>query len=258
MKANDFKQGLKTKYIGQNIVYVEEVDSTNNLAKKSEAKHGTVFIADRQTKGKGRLGREWVSENDGLWMSVCLTENIPSSNVSSITLICGIAVCRALNRLCNINTMIKWPNDIVINGKKLTGILVEAVTEAGSVTKVVAGIGINVSADNFPGELKAKATSLLIETGNTYKREDVARAVFEELEHYYNRFIHGGMEDILREYESLCANIGKQIAIIKGEEEINGFARGISENGGLVVEINGELTEICSGEVSVRGIYGYV
>ncbi len=212
--------------------------------------HGTLFIADRQTAGKGRLGRTWESEkSSGIYMSLLLKPQITPENAAQITLIAGMAVCRALGNV----SKIKWPNDVVIGTKKVSGILTELSSGC-----VICGIGINVNTKEFSAELCEKATSLFIETNKKQSIEKITADVINEFMPLYNKFIKDGFSSLCAEYKSLCVNLGKEVSVIQNNTELRGVASDISPDGGLVVKTDTGEVLITSGEVSVRGIYGYI
>ena len=249
-------EDLNTKFIGKKIIWTKETISTNTDAKNSGECDGTVFITDFQTGGKGRLGRQWVSPpKTALMMSILLKPKKKIEYLQCVTLCAGLAVCNAVNSLCNLKSLIKWPNDIVIGTKKVCGILAEAVTDNGKISSVAVGIGINVTTDTFPADISYKATSLLLETGITYKREALAKAVLTEFEKYYKKLLSGNLDEIIKEYEKSCVNIGRESVFSSKDGEINGKAVGISESGELLISLNGKITSVSSGEVSVNGIY---
>ncbi len=253
---NKIKNDLKTKLIGRHIVYFEETDSTNDLAKRnSHLDNGTVFIADTQTRGKGRLGREWVSgKGMGVWLSILLKPQIPIDEVSKITLVAGVAACEAIGY----GAKIKYPNDIVIGTKKVCGILTECSQSADGESYIVCGIGINVNQESFGGELKNKATSLYEITKQHLKREDIIRKLLEEFEKAYNVFLKSGFWGIAPKYKNNCINIGREIKATYQNKEVFGKCTDITNDGEIVVETQNGVLKINSGEVSVRGIYGYV
>lgn len=253
---NGIKIGLDTEFIGQNIFYYNETDSTNNRAKEEHtAPDGSLFIAEIQNYGKGRLGRSWEAPAGvGIWMSLLLKPKLSPADVTQITLIAGLAVCRGLEH----SAKIKWPNDIVINGRKVCGILAEMSAEINMVNYVVCGIGINVNIPSFDGELAKKATSLLIETGKNHTRTQIIQRVLTEFEVLYIDFLQNGLKNILPEYKALCITLNRDVQVIYKHETIIAKAVDIDENGSLIVEKDGERIIVSSGEVSVRGIYGYV
>lgn len=250
------KNGLNTKFIGQNVFVYSETDSTNNRAKAEHtAPDGSLFIAEIQNHGKGRLGRGWEAPSGvGIWMSLLLKPELSPSDITQITLIAGLAVCRGLGY----NAKIKWPNDIVIGSKKVCGILAEMSAEINMVNFVVCGIGINVNIPSFDGELANKATSILIETGEKHNRAQIVQRVLTEFEILYTDFLQNGLKNILSEYKNLCVTLNREVQVVYKHETITATAVDIDENGSLVIEKNGERITVNSGEVSVRGIYGYI
>lgn len=256
---------LHTKYMGRNIVHFETIDSTNTKAKELAAEGqpgGTVIISEEQTQGKGRLGRNWTSpKNKGIWMSIILRPDIDPIKVCMVTQVAAAAVVKAIEEI-GIEGYIKWPNDIVVQGKKVCGILTEMSGELDKVNYVILGIGINVNLEkrNFSGELKDIATSLKIEKGKSINRKDLVAKILNNFENLYESFVkQGDIEkslDICRERSIL---LGKKIQIILRNEVIKAKAITIDEEGRLVVRgQDGKEEKIISGEVSIRGMYGYV
>lgn len=256
LTEDGIKSGLKTDFIGHSVYVYDVTDSTNNRAKEcSSAPDGSLFIADVQTGGKGRLGRSWASPSGtGIWMSLLLKPRISLADISQITLVAGLAVCRAIGN----GAVIKWPNDIVIGTKKVCGILTEMSAEINMVNYVVCGIGINVNTAGFDDELSEKATSLLIETGETLNRAETVSAVLNEFESLYTDFLENGLKNILPEYKSLCVTLNRKVKVTYQGEVFTAKAADIDNTGSLVIERGGEKITVNSGEVSVRGIYGYI
>lgn len=246
------------------VVCYEETDSTNTRAKllaEEGAGEGTLIVAERQYAGKGRRGRSWVSPaGAGIWMSMILRPDIAPSKASMLTLVAALGVCEGLRRAANLSTEIKWPNDLVLNKKKICGILTEMSTEMESIQYVVVGIGINVNIEEFPEELSRTATSLYLETKVKYKRAPLIGAVTACLEEYYRKFLAAGDLSALKEdYENLLAGRNGQVAVLAPSGTYQGICRGINREGELLVEReSGEIARVLSGEVSVRGIYGYI
>lgn len=260
-KNTDYKKiKPNTDFIAQNVVYYKTVDSTNNAAKNTDCKEGTLFLAETQTKGKGRMGRQWVSERGcGIWMSIVLMPPIKAEHINQLTLVTGLAVCETLTELCKLPFKIKWPNDIVIEGKKVCGILVEGIAENGKPVKVIDGIGINVNRKKFTAELADKATSLYMLTGKKADRAKIINKFAEIFENYYKEFLNNGIINIMEKYKALCITLNSEITAIKDGKKIDAVAVGITDNGELTVKKeDGTTLNINSGEVSVRGIYGYI
>ena len=261
----ELEGSIKTSWAGKNLICLEETDSTNNVIKKAAeegAPHGTLAVAETQTGGKGRLGRSWVSpRGSGIWMSILLRpDKLPPYRASMLTLVCALAVAEGIREVTGLPAGIKWPNDIVVNGKKAVGILTEMSAEMESIHYVVAGIGINCNIREFPEEIRATATSLFLELGEPVKRSAVVGAVMKALEKYYGVFMENGdMEKLCPVYNEMLANRGRQVRVLAPGKEYTGTALGIDPAGALLVEReDGTVSSVISGEVSVRGIYGYV
>lgn len=254
---------LTTKYIGRNFIHFDEVDSTNVQCRRACSNNpieGMVVAAEEQTSGRGRLGRSWISpKGTGIWMSIVLKPNISPMVAPRTTLIGAAAVYTALKEM-GISVGIKWPNDIVINGKKICGILTEMNAEIERVNYVIMGIGINVNMESFPDELKEKATSLKNELGNEVDRKKLVANILNNFEVFYEEFKNTG--DISRVIE-ICKEgsllINKEVRVINGNNEVICTVIDIDDEGELIVKHkDGTIKRVISGEVSVRGIYGYV
>lgn len=261
LNPQNIYHNLKTDMIGKNIIHFEILDSTNDYLKNigNDVPEGTVVISEEQTKGKGRLGRQWNSKSrEGIWMSIILKPDIIPYKAPFITLIAGASIVKALNNL-KVETKIKWPNDIIINNKKVSGILTELSAEVERINYVVVGIGINVKNLDFDKELEEKATSLYKE--NYYlSRIDIISQVLYEFEKLYNEYIENDNREttlkICREYSAI---INKDIYVFKGDEKELVKCIDINDDGNLIVrDSNNEEKEIISGEVSIRGVKGYV
>lgn len=257
--AAEIKSSLNAGLIGNQIYFKREVDSTNNEAKRnSAAPDGSVFIAELQTDGKGRVGRKWVSRaGDGIWMSILLKPSLAPYEVSIITLAAGLAVSEALADL-GLLTGIKWPNDVVAEGRKLCGILTELSAEIDALNYLVVGIGINVNTEHFDGEFAGHATSMYLETGKKYRRADLAARVMVCFEYRYRQLLSGEREKMIADYEKHCLTVGRMVRVLGRGEPFEALGVGINTQGELIVEKDGEKMVLNSGEVSVRGIYGYI
>lgn len=260
----EVKEYLTTKKIGRCIMHYDSIDSTNEKAKNIAlgAEHGTVVISEEQTSGKGRLGRSFVSpKGEGIWMSVILKPDIEPMKVSIITQIGAAAVNKALSSI-NIDSAIKWPNDIVLNGKKVCGILTEMSCELTMVNFVVLGIGINVNLDekSFGEEVINTATSLKIEMNEKVNRQKLAAKVLNYFEELYEAYV---LKDDITGTIKICkeksALIGKDIRVIRRGVNYPAKALDLDKDGSLIVEYeNGETERLISGEVSIRGKKNYV
>lgn len=262
---NEIKGLMNTKLIGKEIIFLESVDSTNNYAKKmgeGEFQEGTLIIAEEQTAGRGRLGREWISpKGKGIWMTIMLKPDIKPEQAAQITLIAAFAVVLGIKNICNIDAMIKWPNDVVVNGKKLCGILTEMGAEIDRINYLIAGIGINANIDekDFADSGLNIATSIKIQKGRDIDRKLLISDIIKNFEELYINFIEkGSIEYIIKDYKKVSATLGKDVRILEKGEEWHGLALDINNQGHLIVKMDdGTIKEISSGEVSVRGIYEY-
>ncbi len=255
----EIKEVCNTTKIAKEVYFYEQTDSTNNcirkLAKEGK-KEGVVAVAEIQTAGKGRRGKGWQSpKGTGIWMSMLLTPNITPPEAPVLTLLAGLAVCRAIRQQTGLTAMIKWPNDILISNKKICGILTELYAEMDSVHFVITGIGINVNTEVFPDELQKTATSLKIEKGESISRKNMIKAVIEEFEKIYLQYEKEcSFLPFREEYKKYCINIGKELQILSKQPFI---AKGvdITEQGELLVQKQtGEKVVVFSGEVSIRNM----
>ncbi len=245
-------------------IHFESIDSTNDkireLAKQGEHE-GIYASADEQTAGKGRRGRVWESRpRDSVATSLLLKPSLPIEKIPTITTLSAIAVVRTVKRLADIDCQIKWPNDVVINGKKVCGILCET-EPADDGIYVIVGIGINVHNEKFAGEISATATSIDLEKNDTraVHRRDVVHVLWEEFSRLYDVFLEtGDLSNLKAEYESMLVNKNQTIYIEENGKISVAIARGVSNDGSLLVEENGTVRAVNTGEVSVRGVYGYV
>ena len=255
---------LKTEWAGGRTVYFDATDSTNAQAKRlaeAHAPHGTLVVSDRQDGGKGRRGRSWASPSGvGIWMSLILRPEIAPSSASMLTLAAALAVREGIQEETGLSPLIKWPNDLVLNGKKICGILTEMSTELMEIQYVITGIGINVNQREFPSEIRDTATSLSLEAGRCFRRSSLIAAILKAFEKDYTAFLKtGDLSLLLEEYNACLVNRGKEVCILDPSGEYRAVAEGIDESGSLLVTLpDGTRREIISGEVSVRGIYGYV
>ena len=248
---------INSRFI-KNLICYDEVDSTNNAAKAYDCVDTTLFVANKQTAGKGRMGRVWQSEEGaGIYMSLALLPDMEVEKVMQITLISALAVRKAICDFCGVSTQIKWPNDIVYEGKKLCGILTEAIVEKGIAKKVIAGIGVNVNNTAFADDISQIATSLRLITGMDNDREKLINCIVDKFEVYYKMLTDQRLDDIIAEYKKHCANIGKKVTFVYKNENVQATATDITPTGELVAQKDdGTTITVNSGEVSVKGIYG--
>lgn len=243
--------------------HFETIDSTNTKAKElaaAGAVQGTLVTADAQQAGIGRRGRSWSSEKKvGIYMSMLLRPEIATDKASMLTLVAALAVERAIAETLDCQPMIKWPNDIVLNKKKICGILTEMVLKGTEIDYVVIGIGINVNNKNFPEEIVQTASSLSLELGNEIDREMLISEVWKRFSVYYENFLQvGDLSGIKAEYEHALINKDEKVKVLDPLGEYMGIAKGITNIGELIVDTEEEIRYVSGGEVSVRGIYGYV
>lgn len=254
------KATLNTKIIGKNITVLDTVNSTNDYLKQlgnDGCENGTVVVARQQTKGKGRLGRQWLSAKDNSVMfSFLLRPEIAPNEVSAITPLAGLAICKAIRKFTKLDCMIKWPNDIIVGRKKLVGILCEMSAEFDRIEYIITGVGINVDQTIFPEEIDYKATSILLETGRHINKNELLACVLEFLE---DEFIKNDLKltaSALDEYREMCATIGKSVTFTRGTRKVSGTAIGLDSNGELKIMLSdGTVCKVNSGEVTVQGIY---
>lgn len=254
---------LKTAWAGRTCLCFDTLDSTNDYGKnlaKQEHVHGTLIVADTQTAGKGRRGRIWQSpKGSTISMSLCLEPKLPTERVAGLTLVMALAVAEAVLEVTDVIPKIKWPNDIVVNGKKICGILTE-MCFVDSHYAVIIGVGINVNTESFPEEIKGIAGSLKTESGREISREKLITAVMKHFEEFYTKYEQTQNLSLLKErYEALLVNMGREVQVLDPKDAYRGVAKGITDEGNLVVICqDGKEKEVYSGEVSVRGLYGYV
>lgn len=259
LNSAEIQHKLQTSIIGQKVYFFDYTTSTNDEARKlaiaGEAE-GALIIAESQTAGKGRLGRQWVTlPGTGIWMSLILRPDIAPIEASRLTLLAGLCVCKAVRKCTGLEALIKWPNDVYIHNKKICGILTEMNSELDKVHFIILGIGINVNVEVFPEELRNVATSLQIEAGHPFIRKEIVQAFLEFFEKAYFQYVNKGPNaDFIEEYESLCMTIGHFVHVLS-RTPFDGKAVGIDKEGELIVEKeNGERVVVFSGEVSIRNI----
>lgn len=256
--ADALTASLATKVFGKTIRSFAEVDSTQSVAHQLAAQgagEGTLVIAERQTAGRGRMGRTWFSpEGKGIWMSLLLQPKIPLARTPQLTLLTAVAVCRAIRRIGQVDAAIKWPNDILIDGKKVCGILLESVAEKERVRYVIAGIGIsaNFQSSDYPEDLRPIATSLLIASGKAVNRSALIAEVLAELEKLYGLYLQEGFAPIRTLWETLTVSLHRRVRINTAGGSAEGWAFAIDEAGALCMRMdNGETVRYFSGEIAL-------
>ena len=238
-------------------VYKECVTSTNTLLKgltASGVPDGFTIVAAKQTSGRGRLGRSFVSPEGGLYLSMLLYPGCGMQRASTLTPCAAVAVCRAVERVCGVTPGIKWPNDLLLGGRKLCGILTEASSAHGR-PYVVIGLGVNVNTapDDFPSELRDTAVSLFEATGRQFDIKTLASAIIEQLDGIYAAWKQN-TACVLDEYRRLCVSTGRSVLLIRGDETREAYAVGIDENYALIADMGGREEHITMGEISLRNV----
>ncbi len=263
MNETELKSILNTSWAGQELFYYDSIDSTNTKAKELAEQGypgGTLVVADQQIAGRGRRGRSWDSPSgSGIFMTLLLKPDINPNHASMLTLVAALAAAKAISEVTGRQAGIKWPNDIVLNGKKICGILTEMSAQFDYINHIVIGIGINVHTEEFPEELRETASSLLLECGRHFHRADIIEKTLEYFEQYYAVFLETeDLSGLIREYNAILVNIQKMVKVLDPKEPYEGKAMGITPKGELIVDTWESRKLVSSGEVSVRGIYGYV
>ena len=264
LSKSEIESRLDGGWIGKQVYFAEEVDSTNTWGKRlaeEGAPHGTLVVADEQTQGRGRRGRSWQSpKGTNISMTLILRPDLEPARASMLTIVMGLSVAQGLKELLKLPVQIKWPNDAVLNGHKLCGILTEMSAQIDYINYVVVGTGINVNLPEVPEELKDIATSLLIETGHRVNRAEVIGAVLRAFARNYESFLAAGdLTGLLNAYNEILANRDRQVRVLDPKEPYEGVALGINARGELLVKkADGSISEVYAGEVSVRGLYSYI
>jgi BirA family biotin operon repressor/biotin-[acetyl-CoA-carboxylase] ligase len=249
----------ETKVIGRDIRVFEETTSTNDVVEKlarDGVKEGAVVFAESQTKGRGRLGRKWMSPtHKGLWFSILLRPGLHPQETTQLTVASATALRRAIKTVTGLAAEIKWPNDLLIGGKKVVGILTEMSAEVDRVRHVILGIGVDVNqdAEEFPMELRKIATSLKIEAGGEISRAELATEILRELDVDYARICSGHFSELADEWEAGCATIGKKVSVQMGVRLIRGCAESLDDDGALLVRTeHGHLERVIGGDVTLE------
>ena len=253
-------RGMYTETFGQNIHYEAVMDSTNRVAKEladAGCKEGTLVLCEQQTAGRGRLGRDWFSpQNSGLYMTLVLKPELSAQSVLPVTMLAALAVRDAISQIAGMEAMIKWPNDILLNGKKVAGILTElSVSSDGQVKWIVVGIGVNVNTRfaDFPEDVQDIATSLYFERGLECSRLELVRAICDQMEVLYRDFIAcgGDAKVFLPRYKVYSATLLRRVEMYAGNEKVEGIAEDFDEGGALLIRTDdGKLCRMFTGEVT--------
>lgn len=259
LSLTELKQGASASNWVDRVQLLETVVSTQEEAKQlaeSGAPEGTTVIAEEQTGGRGRMRRKWFSPRyKGIWMSVVMRPKLPLLQTPQLTLLAGVAVCRAIRRVTRVDAGIKWPNDLLAGGRKICGILLESSLREGELHYCIAGIGIsaNMTEEDYPDVLREVATSLRIQQGGIpVDRSVLIGAVLEELELQYQLYMEQGFGPIKEQWESMSVTLGRQIALNTPQGRVEGVAAGLDDMGGLLLrQSSGEISSVCSGEIEI-------
>lgn len=255
MLAEELRHGLSVQVVGREIQTLAETDSTNARASAlgdAGAPEGMVVIADRQTAGKGRLGRSWVSpEGVNLYLSVLLRPQILPMDASQLTFLSAVAVCRSIAAVSGLQPTVKWPNDVLLSGRKAAGLLNEMSSETDRVNYVILGIGVNLNmqAEQFPSQLRYPATSLAIETGRRISRVEFTRTLLAQIDALYELYKSHGPCPVLAEWEEYCDLTGKPIEVDCQSRLIRGVMSGLDTDGALLVKTADGLERVLAGDV---------
>lgn len=258
LSVGSIRNALATRRIGSKIYCYDEIGSTNNEAKRlalDGCPDGTLVIAEEQHGGRGRLSRSFLSpKGKGLWFTIVLRPDITPTEASKCTLLAALAAAKAIRRSTGIDCGIKWPNDILVGGKKLVGILTEMNADMDGVKYIVCGIGINVNirADEFPEDIRSIATSIETESGAPFDRAALLGAVCEEIERAYEQMLREGFAPILAEWKKYSVTLGQAVRVIAPDETYEGRAVDLDEDGSLIVETIAGIKTVLAGDVSIR------
>jgi BirA family biotin operon repressor/biotin-[acetyl-CoA-carboxylase] ligase len=257
-RASELIAACSPSNLGRHIHLFDELESTQTEAHRLVANgsgHGTLVIAERQTSGRGRMGRPWHSPAGlGIWMSLVITPQLTLPFAPQITLLTAVALCRTIRKNYQVDIGIKWPNDLLIKGRKLSGILVESSGEDERIRYMVIGVGIgcNMETEDYPEELREIATSLCIETGVRIDRTELIASFLPQFEELLGLYLEQGFAPIRTLWESLSVSLHKPIRVLSGGKWIEGLASGIDEMGALIVhQSNGEPLYVYSGETNI-------
>ena len=261
---HELESRMDTDWAGRPVVYYDELASTNLQAKldaENGAGEGTLIVADMQTAGRGRKGKGWSSPaGTNVYFTLILKPDYDVEQASMVTLVMGMAVAEGIRATCGVDARIKWPNDIVAGGRKLCGMLAEMSVEREFIHYVVVGVGINVKEQVFPEEIADTATSLWQECGRKVSRGQLIVNVMKAFEARYKVFCGSrSLSGLVEGYKGMLVNKNREVRVLDPKGEFRGVSRGINEKGELLVELeDGSVTAVYAGEVSVRGVYGYV
>jgi len=259
LNVGRLQEGLRTRRFARNIVFLREIGSTNDLAKELAgygAVEGTVVVAETQTSGHGRLDREWVSPKGGLWFSIIFRPELKPAEAFGLVFASGLAVAEALRELYGLKAETKWPNDVLVNGRKVCGILTEMNTTGERINYVIVGIGVNANFDVakvFPEELRKVATSLENGLGRKVSLEELFKVLLGKLESFYELFLKEGFGCILAEWKKYAGFLGCQVEVASGTEKWVGLASDVEDDGALILRLeNGTVKRVFVGDATLQ------
>lgn len=256
IRESDIRPGLKTRVVGRDIHLLPEVASTNTLAMEMAgrgAPEGTVVIAETQSGGKGRLGRTWISPKGNLYLSVIFRPDIPMYKAPLITLMGAVATALAVRNACGVQAAIKWPNDILVSGRKVSGLLTEMSAEQDRIRHIVLGIGVDVNMElgELPTEVRPLTTTLAAEAGKKIDRPALLRRLLQELDRWYQAFL-ANEQDVLSEWKQLNATLGNRVMVSGAGPVREGIAQEIDNEGRLVIRLDDKtLCTVAAGDVTI-------
>jgi len=255
---SEVKTGLGTDIVGLDVIFLEKTDSTNLQARvlaEQGAEQGTVVIADQQTSGKGRLGRFWVSPAGiNLYLSIILRPSIELPQATQLTFLTAVAVAEAIETCADFQPQLKWPNDVLLNGKKVAGLLNELNAETEQIHFMILGIGVNLNMppELFPTDLRTPATSLLIEGGRVISRLDFTRSLLRSTDRLYRLYLESGFSPILAAWEGRCQMIGRKVEVDYQHSRVSGTVTGLDETGALLLRLaSGSQERVLAGDVKL-------
>jgi BirA family biotin operon repressor/biotin-[acetyl-CoA-carboxylase] ligase len=255
LTEQDLRQGLQTRSFGRKIYSFDLIDSTNECAKalaNCSAAEGTIVFAEQQTAGKGRFGREWTADpNENLTFSIILRPELKLDSTQLLPLYVAVAVAEAVEESSGMTVECKWPNDLLVGGRKIAGFLLEASTRQNKLDFVVLGVGINVNQTRFPESIGEKATSLKTASGESHDRASLFRTVVKALEDHYARFSSSGFESVVAQWLSRSSMLNRRISVSMHGAPVSGIVKGLSREGGLILLTGGEERVLFAGDVSI-------
>lgn len=255
LSKEKLSKGLKTKVIGKRLFVFDSLDSTNACAKtlaEAGTEEGTVVISEFQTQGRGRHGRQWKAEpRANLLFSTLLRPSLPRDSAGLLTFFAAVSVAKAVERLTGQSVECKWPNDLMINGRKMCGILLENSIQRDSIAYSIVGVGLNVNQEKFDPDLTSKATSLANELGKPLDLRKVFQTTISEMDDLYGQIQKGNFTDILAHWNERCQMFGHPVSITQGDVTVSGKAVGLSADGGLIVETQEKTITLYAGDVNL-------